>query len=316
VWGSDANQEMGVMRIHNGRPLTALVLVLSLLLVLPGCFAKPIPQDQVDFFRALSSTQYWTTTAVNFAISDVNGNEVTLLDKVQPGKEAFLNFRDFSITVGTADRPVTAHIAVGVSDGSSPLVTTSIDVTSANMVALQEALKKMESSEHRSQRLEAARPKKQTPKVTPKVTAKAMSPDGLMQFLTTNFSTCDTSLGSTSFTFSVSEVTTEYITEDYDIDVEVDPLFFDVLQYGSKVTTNMNHVVCEELKQFQEKIAETAIAALPDKKLRGTYLETWYDYPTIRAGFHAAYYYSWVNYNGNTITGFSWDAAIDSSLWR
>lgn len=145
--------------MHNGRPLTALVLVLSLLLVLPGCFADPIPQDQVDFFRALSSTQYRTTTAVNLVISDVNGKEVTLLDKVQPGKEALLNFRDVSITVGTADRPVKAHIAVGVSDGSPPEVTIGIDVTSANMVALQEALKKM-----------------QTPKVAPKVAPKDTSP--------------------------------------------------------------------------------------------------------------------------------------------
>jgi hypothetical protein len=56
---------MGAMHMHDGRPLTALALVLSLLLVLPGCSAAPIPKDQVDFFRAVSNTQYWTTTAVN-----------------------------------------------------------------------------------------------------------------------------------------------------------------------------------------------------------------------------------------------------------
>jgi hypothetical protein len=131
------------------------------LLVLPGCSPEPIPQDQLDFFRALSDAQYWTTTAVNIVISDANNKEMILLDKVQPGKEAYLSFQDFSVTKGTTERPVTAHVAVTMSDGSSPLVTTTIGATSANMATLQGALTKMESNEHRTQRLEAARLKEE-----------------------------------------------------------------------------------------------------------------------------------------------------------
>jgi len=133
------------------------VLVVLLLIGMPSCTGDRIPQDQVDYFHSLSGTRYWTTTAVNLVVSDTAGKSVTLLDKVQPGKEAYLFFKAYSLTLGSPQRPRRADLAVTGSNGSSPLATTDIDVTEANMVALKAALANMEHDKVRTQRLEAAR---------------------------------------------------------------------------------------------------------------------------------------------------------------
>lgn len=167
------------MHIHDRKSLILLIVLLSLLLVLPACAPEPIPQDQVDFFNSLRGMQYWTTTAMNIVISDADKKQVTLLENVQPGKEAFLSFKDFSVTKGTTERPVTGHVAVTVSDGSSPSFTATVDATSANVAALQAAFKKMESSEHRTQRLKEALLKEQTVLVQQAVRdAKALQQKG------------------------------------------------------------------------------------------------------------------------------------------
>jgi hypothetical protein len=151
-----------LMRIRDRRWPRALVLVFLLLIGVPGCagdniVGDQIPQVQVDYFRALSNTKYWTRTAVNIVISDEDSTEVTLLDKVQSGNEAYLSFKDFSVTQGTTERPAAAYVAVTGSDGTSSLATTNIGVTSANMAVLQGALKNMESEKTRTQRLETER---------------------------------------------------------------------------------------------------------------------------------------------------------------
>lgn len=180
------------MRVHDRRWSGALALAFLLLISVPGCagdhiVGDRIPQDQVDYFRGLSNTKYWTKTAVNIVISDEDSNEVILLDKVQPGKEAYLSFKDFSVTQGTTERPAVAYIAVTGSDGTSSLATTNIGVTSVNMAVLQGALKNMESEKTRAQRLEterlakeaAALRKKQTVELEQAMTdAKALQQKG------------------------------------------------------------------------------------------------------------------------------------------
>jgi hypothetical protein len=59
------------------------------------------------------------------------------------------------------------------------------------------------------------------------------------------------------------------------------------LKYEYSITTKINHLVCEELKEFQYQIALAAIAQAPDKKLMGRYHYSWDDYPSIYEGYHS-----------------------------
>jgi hypothetical protein len=151
------------------------------------------------------------------------------------------------------------------------------------------------------------------------------SKDELIQFLTTYFSVCDTSIGPTNFAFEVSENTETIEPYDYWIQEKYNTTFFHDLQYNNTITTEMNHKVCGELKQFQEKLAKAAIAAMPSKKLYGCYYDSYYRYPSLRLDLIAFYYYSWMNYSPNDlltkyadarITGFSWWPLIDDQLER
>ena len=157
--------------------------------------------------------------------------------------------------------------------------------------------------------------------VIPTITSK----DGLIQFLTTNFGECDTSLGPTRFTFEIYENTSISFPYDYWIKVRFESKFFYDLQYSNTITTEMNHVVCAELKQYQEKLARAAIAAMPSKKLYGCYYDWFYRYPTLQLDIVSWHYYSWVNYSPNIaitnyeeakITGFSWWSLNDDKLER
>jgi len=87
----------------------------------------------------------------------------------------------------------------------------------------------------------------------------------------------------------------------------------------------MNRTVCQELKNHQEKIAQTAINAMPGKKIQGQYIYTWYTYPTIKVDFNSREYYSWVNFTPSSIltkyedaliTGFRWTPTNDDILIR
>jgi len=164
------------------------------------------------------------------------------------------------------------------------------------------------------------------PVVTPPLPSSTItSADDLVQFLTTNFSVCNTSLGPTKFTFQIIENTTTLEPYDYWILEGYDTTFFFNLQYSNTITTEMNHVVCGELKQFQEELARAAIAVMPGKKLWGCYYSSYYTYPTLKLDLVASYYYSWVNYSPTgaltnyddaKITGFSWWPLLDGKLER
>jgi hypothetical protein len=92
---------------------------------------------------------------MNIVILNPTGDIVTLLGDVASGKEAYLQFKDFAVVNGTSRRPLKASVAVTGSDGASSLPTIYIDVTAANMAALQSGLSGMERNEARTRRLEA-----------------------------------------------------------------------------------------------------------------------------------------------------------------
>lgn len=161
---------------------------------------------------------------------------------------------------------------------------------------------------------------------TPSPTLQRLTNESeLRQFLTTNFSTLNTSIGTTRFTFDIYEnksVTSPY---DYWIKVKYDSKFFFDLQYSKDVSTEMNRKVAGELRDHQERLARAVIEKMPDKKLYGGYYDSWYRYPTIQVDLITRHYYSWVNYSPPSpltkyenarVTGFSWYDLIDDSLLR
>jgi len=151
------------------------------------------------------------------------------------------------------------------------------------------------------------------------------SKDGLILFLTTNFGQCTTSLGPTSFTYEIYENTSISSPWNYWIKVRYDSTFFFDLKYSNTITTQMNHVVCAELKQFQERLARAASAAMPNKKMEGGYYDSYYRYPSLQLDLVAFYCYSWLNYSPASfgthyedakVSQFSWDPGIDDQLER
>ena len=157
----------------------------------------------------------------------------------------------------------------------------------------------------------------------------------LMKYLKANFGILQTSIGQTKFEFDYYENTTITSPYDYWIQVGYDIDFFHDLKYSNQISTEMNHTVCQELKDHQERIARAAIDKMPNKKIQGGYFSSCYLYPYIHEGYVDDNYYSWRNYCGTTateyrlaydhypfvyenapITGFGWTAYIDDDLER
>jgi len=148
----------------------------------------------------------------------------------------------------------------------------------------------------------------------------------LMKYLKANFGILQTSIGQTKFKFDYYENTTITSPYDYWIKVGYDFDFFYDLQYSNRISTEMNHTVCQELKDHQERIARAAIDKMPNKKMKGGYFTSGWLYPYIYEGYYSYSYYSWKNYTiGNIgsseydkskITGFEWDPLIDDHLER
>ena len=164
-----------------------------------------------------------------------------------------------------------------------------------------------------------------TPPITSSVVDNPTSATELAQYLSANFGTCNTSVGSTSFTFEIQENTSISIPFDYWIKVKFDPLFFFNIKDSNQISTEMNHTVCNELKAFQQSIALAAMAKMPGKKMYGQYFISGYRYPSIREGYWSHRYYTWSNYtpggglgsyNDAHITGFTWYETLDDVLWR
>lgn len=166
-----------------------------------------------------------------------------------------------------------------------------------------------------------------TTTATPATTAPSSinTKEDLARYLTANYGTCKTSLGSTTFTFDIYENTSVSSPYDYWIKVGYNSTFFFDLQYSNTISNEMNSKVCQELKDHQEALAHAAAAVMPAKKMYGGYYDSWYRYPNIKVDLITRHYYSWVNYNPASIitayndahiTEFTWYPLIDDKLTR
>lgn len=118
----------------------------------------------------------------------------------------------------------------------------------------------------------------------------------LIKYLDDNFSTLKTSIGDTSFTFSVYENESIFSPFDYRISVDYDLTFFNDMQYSIKLSSDQREKVKLELKNHQEKLAKAVIELMPTKKITGGYSKSWYRYPELQIDLIMRNYYTWTNY--------------------
>lgn len=159
-------------------------------------------------------------------------------------------------------------------------------------------------------------------------TVTVMSIDGvdqLNQYLTTNYSTVDTVIGKTAFSFTIYQNHNVSFGYDYWIEVNFNLDFFWNKLNDIQFTSAQRTLARQQLKDFQEKLARDIIKLMPTKKLYGGYYTSWYRYPHIYEGFESRSYYTWKNidvdpygygdvYDNAKITGFMWWDSLDDEL--
>lgn len=161
------------------------------------------------------------------------------------------------------------------------------------------------------------------PPYTPPViqNGAALSRAELQKYLTDNFSKLETSIGETTFTFTVEENDSTYHPYDFWIKTNYNVSFFHSIESGIKITDENKRIVKSEIKSHMEKIAQSSIAKMPGKKLQGNYHYEYYRYPTIKEGLVTSKYYSWKNFSGsdffyknNVLSDFMWHLSDLNSL--
>lgn len=120
--------------------------------------------------------------------------------------------------------------------------------------------------------------------------------EGIIQYLTDNYSFLETSMGKTNFTFDIIENDRTYDPYDYWIMTDFDFKFFSDVKSSIKYTNKQKNETKQQLKDFQEKLAKDLISKFPNKKFYGGYHTSWYRYPNLRVDLQARRYYSWTNY--------------------
>jgi len=127
---------------------------------------------------------------------------------------------------------------------------------------------------------------------------------GLQDYLTKNFSELKTNIGTAQFTFTILENNSSYSAYDYWIQVGYDYNYFENAVSSIKYTDEQKNVLSQELKDFQQKIANAAIAKMPSKKFYGGYYKSFYKYPNLQLELVTLYHNTWQNYNDNTGTNY------------
>lgn len=151
---------------------------------------------------------------------------------------------------------------------------------------------------------------------------KISSKEDLLNYLNNKFSKLNTCIGETNFTFNIDENTSLLAPYDYWIQVGYDYNFFDGAMSSIKYTKEQKAQLKEQLKDFQELLAKTIIAKIPNKKIQGGYFDSWYKYPSLQLDLITRYYYTWINfdYTGNPsydnakLSNFKWDTSMDSKF--
>lgn len=138
----------------------------------------------------------------------------------------------------------------------------------------------------------------------------------LQSFLNQNYSTLETVIGSTNFTFNILENDRTYIAYDYWIQVKYEYEFFEGAMSSTKYTREQKDTLFNQLKEHQKNLAEAVISKMSNKKFYGGYYDSWYKYPNLRVDLQTRRYLSWTNYDQAPLLEFDEYYATKPSTFR
>lgn len=169
------------------------------------------------------------------------------------------------------------------------------------------------------------------------VTPKFTDPQDLRIWLNNNYDAVETPVGPLPLTYNI--FVNQHSNKPHDFWVwlnfppgrsqEREHFFYD-LRYNIKITDSQRKATIRALRQHAQIVYAIIAASFPDKKVEGTYITTWYDYPHSQVGFHSNSYLGWRNftidklgpgdhdniYSKSHITGFHFEPTLDDYDFR
>lgn len=151
-------------------------------------------------------------------------------------------------------------------------------------------------------------------------------------YLDKEYSKLETPIGTLKFTFKIDENTKDFWG--YDLEINTDWGTIDNSPYGLysfhpydlehsiKISDEDKEETKRLLKNYQKKIASMAIEKFPNKKIKGGFHTSGYEYQYIRVGYWSTDFLSWNNYdvidedefpdyNNTELSGFHWNTDDD-----
>lgn len=135
------------------------------------------------------------------------------------------------------------------------------------------------------------------------------------KYLSTIYPTLKTDMGDMTFKYSTNENDSDLFPYDFMIWVDWDGVDPDDIEHSLLFTDKQKNNTINALKDLQETIYKDAISFFPNKKICGSFLTSWYEYPTIHEGYRSISFLSWQNYTGGWGTDAYKKSKIDKFIW-
>ena len=147
------------------------------------------------------------------------------------------------------------------------------------------------------------------------------STTGIESYLYENYETLNSDIGEFKFKFYVSD--SGYDSEDFSINIKANgPDLGLLFEYDTVVLGNYSESEIEngkkQLKEFMKNLATDLMEKMPNKKLTGSYHDSYYRYPNIKMDRIIEDYCTWANYDhGNDsakVSTFRWLPNLDGRI--
>jgi hypothetical protein len=132
----------------------------------------------------------------------------------------------------------------------------------------------------------------------------------LLNYYNTKMKTLDTPMGKWQFEFDIMD--NDSATMPYDFWIQTEYVKSKLSPYDIEYSLNYTNEEKSEtrrlLREFQMKVAETAMYYFPDKKIQGGFYWGYYRYPHLRVDYQTVKFLSWQNY------GFDIEKLLDADI--
>lgn len=139
--------------------------------------------------------------------------------------------------------------------------------------------------------------------------------DDLQKYLNNNYYQLDTPMGKWNFKNTIYENDDSTFQYDYWIKTNWSGVNIYDIKHSIKYTEEEKGKTIQLLKDYQEKIANIAMSAFTDKKIRGGFYHGYYEYPYLEVGYKSIGFFSWNNYSRTSIIGDYYDSTITEFHW-